>query len=70
VLSAVVLVIVHNRQVRHATAVQHLITTPAGPPLVSTYGYDYQINGHQLVFSLNLRNIGRAPTSLDRPQVS
>jgi hypothetical protein len=70
VLSALALVIVHNRQVHRAAAVQHLITTPAGPPLVSTYGYGYQIKGHQLVFALNLRNIGRAPTSLDRPQVS
>jgi hypothetical protein len=57
------LVIVHDRQVRHATAVHHLITTPAGPPLVATYGYGYQVVGHQLVYSLNLRNVGRAPTA-------
>jgi hypothetical protein len=33
-------------------------------------GYGTQVDGDQLIFSLSLHNLGRAPTSLDRPAAS
>lgn len=69
-LSVVTLVIVHRGPVHRTAAVQPSITTPPEPSLVGISGYGSQVDGDQLVFSLNLHNLGRARTSLDRPVVS